>query len=756
MKKKNGNEQLKILTNQNNSGITLLVLVITIIILAGATIAVLNNADMIEMTKETASDYEKEEEKEQIRIAFANQLLKHQEVIFEDFKNELEKTNSNFNVYGEEEKVIIDSSKTDTRYVIDLDTGEVIEMGGAGNNPINPEKTYQIRYDGNGADGGSMGTISYKLPGAKTVKENQYTKTGYTFSGWNTESNGTGTSYGVGEKINLTESPITLYAMWTLKTYNVTFTASGISGATVSTNTLSIPHGSTYRAEGNTLRFSNGQTVTATAPEQTGYTNSLTWSSTSGTITGETTITANFWRSPKWYKVTINANPTICGAVTETQVAYGTTYRVEGNKLIFGDGQTVTATPRTEPGHTITFSNWSSESGTITGETTITANFARTLNTYTVTISSSILGTVSPTALNVEHGTVYTANGNELIFTQGGKEVGRVTATPKDRTGYIRKFNNWTVVGSGSVTGSMEIAAVFTEERGIYTITLDKDGGSGGSGVIYQAYNLGFFSNNSDANNATANDKTGEITTITPPTKKGYTFEGYYTGVNGNGTEMISPGGYFRNPLKENAKNITFYAKWEKNIYSIELLDEMNNTIRTIYQQADFPTKYEDRECIKKIESVGKPEREGYTFNGYRARNGECATYLDGELVNKIYGESQVLTPDWMKQITLKIEDFAGNWIISGWENVDERYYGDCKFDNLEIDTAGIGWGQALFTNPTFHNCIQYIRFTNEVSERFYGEAYLTPQEIEAKMGEDYISRITCDVYKADVWRHKK
>lgn len=279
MKKKNGNEQLKILTNQNNSGITLLVLVITIIImiiLAGATIAVLNNTDMIKMTKETANDYEKEEEKEQIRIAFANQLLKHQEVIFEDFKNELEKTNSNFNVYGEEEKVIIDSSKTDTRYVIDLDTGEVIEMGGTGNNPINPEKTYQIRYDGNGADGGSMGTISYKLPGAKTVKENQYTKTGYTFSGWNTESNGTGTSYGVGEKINLTESPITLYAMWTLKTYNVTFTASGISGATVSTNTLSIPHGSTYRAEGNTLRFSNGQTVTATAPEQTGYTNSLT------------------------------------------------------------------------------------------------------------------------------------------------------------------------------------------------------------------------------------------------------------------------------------------------------------------------------------------------------------------------------------------------------------------------------------------------------------------------------------------------
>ena len=144
MKKKNGNEQLKILTNQNNSGITLLVLVITIIImiiLAGATIAVLNNTDMIKMTKETANDYEKEEEKEQIRIAFANQLLKHQEVIFEDFKNELEKTNSNFNVYGEEEKVIIDSSKTDTRYVIDLDTGEVIEMGGTGNNPIKDRKS---------------------------------------------------------------------------------------------------------------------------------------------------------------------------------------------------------------------------------------------------------------------------------------------------------------------------------------------------------------------------------------------------------------------------------------------------------------------------------------------------------------------------------------------------------------------------------------------------------------------------------------
>ena len=79
--------------------------------------------------------------------------------------------------------------------------------------PIN----YSISFDGNGADG-EMDAITATYDEEYTLTANTFTRTGYTFTGWNTEADGSGTSYEDGATVsNLTTedgATVTLYAQW--------------------------------------------------------------------------------------------------------------------------------------------------------------------------------------------------------------------------------------------------------------------------------------------------------------------------------------------------------------------------------------------------------------------------------------------------------------------------------------------------------------------------------------------------------------
>jgi len=73
-------------------------------------------------------------------------------------------------------------------------------------------------------DGASVSSYQTVTSGvATTLSNNSYTRSGYTFSGWNTAADGSGTSYGDGASIT-TASSVTLYAQWTS-------TSSGSSGS---------------------------------------------------------------------------------------------------------------------------------------------------------------------------------------------------------------------------------------------------------------------------------------------------------------------------------------------------------------------------------------------------------------------------------------------------------------------------------------------------------------------------------------------
>lgn len=96
-----------------------------------------------------------------------------------------------------------------------------------------------IEYVGNGATGGKYlyGTAK---PGVKstTATDNQFTRTGYTFTGWNTKADGTGTAYQAGATIAYPAEgkTLTLYAQWKVSSHTVTFDANG--GSTVASQTV--------------------------------------------------------------------------------------------------------------------------------------------------------------------------------------------------------------------------------------------------------------------------------------------------------------------------------------------------------------------------------------------------------------------------------------------------------------------------------------------------------------------------------------
>ena len=70
-----------------------------------------------------------------------------------------------------------------------------------------------ITFDANNGSGTVPTAISTYVGVANTIPSNTLTRTGYTFNGWNTASDGSGTSYATGSSIT-PSSDVTLYAQW--------------------------------------------------------------------------------------------------------------------------------------------------------------------------------------------------------------------------------------------------------------------------------------------------------------------------------------------------------------------------------------------------------------------------------------------------------------------------------------------------------------------------------------------------------------
>lgn len=117
--------------------------------------------------------------------------------------------------------------------------------------------TYTVSYNGNGADSGNVsdGTATYDEN--YTFASNGYTKKGYSFVGWNSNKNATTAEYSPGTGITWKRtSNLTLYAIWSKSSYEVSFNGNGASGSKKTA----------------TLKYGANDTLPANTFERAGYT----------------------------------------------------------------------------------------------------------------------------------------------------------------------------------------------------------------------------------------------------------------------------------------------------------------------------------------------------------------------------------------------------------------------------------------------------------------------------------------------------
>ena len=99
--------------------------------------------------------------------------------------------------------------------------------GGTGGGETPTPTTYTVKYDANGGTGAPSNQTK-KQGESLTISTAKPTKTGYTFTSWNTKKDGTGTKYDIGASYTV-DAELTLYAQYkeNTVTYAVKYDANG-------------------------------------------------------------------------------------------------------------------------------------------------------------------------------------------------------------------------------------------------------------------------------------------------------------------------------------------------------------------------------------------------------------------------------------------------------------------------------------------------------------------------------------------------
>jgi len=202
---------------------------------------------------------------------------------------------------------------------------------------------YNVTYNGNGHTGGtapSFQTSAYNTTISVRGNTGNLQKTGYTFAGWNTQSDGQGTDYASSAAFTIPADNVVLYAKWNINNYTVTFV--DYDGTTILKTQTNVPHGT-------------GATP-PTDPTLTGYT-FTGWNPAYNNVTGNLTVTAQY--TINTYTVTFVDYDGTTVLKTQTNVPHGTEAAPPANP--------------TRTGHT--FTGWSPAYNNVTGNLTVTAQY---------------------------------------------------------------------------------------------------------------------------------------------------------------------------------------------------------------------------------------------------------------------------------------------------------------------------------------------------------------------------------------------
>lgn len=499
-----------------------------------------------------------------------------------DVKDQVVTNYSSFNTFD----IVFGSTKADSSNnalfgvafkALDWGTGTPQTTGGT---------TYTLAYNGNGNGSGSVPANQTGLVGQNmTVASNSGTlvRSGYTFNGWNTVADGSGTAYAAGSKYPMPKDGATLYAQWVGVSYTLAYNANSGTGAPAN----------------QTSNAGQSVTISATQPTRSGYTftgwnDAIGGTGTSYAASGSLTMPAsNITLYAQWsqitYTISYNANGGSGAPSSQTGAS--------------GSAQTISNTAPTWTGYT--FGGWNtSAAGTgtsyLAGASTTMPVGGLTLYAKWTAITNYLL--------------TYNANGGTGApspETRGASETFNLSATTPTRAGYT--FAGWDAAANGSGTdytasgsftmsgANVSIYAKWTANT--ITVTYNGNTNTGGTAPSVQSGAYG---------------ETVTASVLGDLAKTGYSFNGWNTAAAGTGTSYLA-GSTITLPVS----NVTLYAQWSANSYTISYNANGGTGAPTSHSAATDSTVT--------AKAIGSMARTGYTFAGWDgAANGSGTDYTAG------------------------------------------------------------------------------------------------------------------------------
>ena len=406
-----------------------------------------------------------------------------------------------------------------------------------------------------------------KLPGETVGSLADIERSGYTFTGWNTAKNGTGTTYT--ESTKMPSSNTQLWSQWDVNSYTITFAPNGGS-VTPTSKTFTI-----------------NDSISLPTPTRTGYTFSG-WKVTEKADVSNWTLndvyTGTSIPAGKYGNVTLTAQWT----VNTYTITYKYNNGAADTTAKYTIEQSITLPSPSKTGYT--FAGWK--------VTTAGGNWKTTDSVYKGTVAAGKYGNVTLTAQwTVNTYTITYKYNNGAADTTAKYTIEQsITLPSPSKTGYT--FAGWKVTTAGGnwkTTDSVYKGTVAAGKYGNVTLTAQ---------WTANTYTITYVYNNGSAN-TTATYNIEQAITLPSPTKTGYTFAGWKVTTAG-GNWKTTDSVYKGTVAAGKYGNVTLTAQWTVNTYTITY--KYNNGA------ADTTAKYTIEQSI----TLPSPSKTGYTFAGWK------------------------------------------------------------------------------------------------------------------------------------------
>lgn len=537
---------------------------------------------------------------------------------------------------------------------------------------------YTVSYNGNGSTSGTAPTtVTVDSGGSTTAAANPFTKTGSTFTGWNTAANGSGTAYAAGATISNITSNITLYAQWQGNP-TITFNANKPTGAGSANvagqpaNVSSHPYNTTYTlptttptlkgytfagwntaANGTGTAYAAGATTSAITAnttfyaqwtEKTGY--SVSFYDAFG-ATGDGTQVGTTQSGKKWTdSITLPTTPSKTGYnfagwfLTKDANGNGNTGQMSSAMAVRDiwalqsiadtttsvklyakwtekDRVTVTlnlnGSGASYNGSTSNFTSPSLLNGSswsipnYANPTRVGYNFKGWADSASATSGSYNAGHnfTNLTASKIVYAVwaaapvTFTFQGGHASATLASGASATATAnyganlTTKANNTYTlagNTFSNWGYTNAAGSAATVNASTAVSVSNFKITWTGTSEAGTLAGTATLTAnwapitYNISWNANGGASNTSTNNvNADTPITLPANPTRAGYTFQGWNTVQAGTGTAVTAGGNKVRDiwtSLPTNGGTLTAYAQWEENKVIIRFYGDTHSSVK--------------------------------------------------------------------------------------------------------------------------------------------------------------------------------